>query len=415
MKTGNLLTWNGRRSLTGVEAYSYFSQFSYFAPARSTRNADPSSEPAGCLPHILIEAAPWLPGAKLNHHSRSALLRESANMERSASIPGSPSGGSREGLAMRRVALIYNPASGQYSARRALAVAKALTVLREAGVTAEAYETGEPGSGAARASQAVRDGCDAVIACGGDGTVHEVAQSLVGCDVALGVIPLGTANALAANLGLIAPPAKAARTLLHAKPVRVPVGRIQYRDHAGQPASRYFVVAAGVGPDALLMSRLDAGLKRRLGYVLYLIEAAKIWATDPFPLFEAALAVNGTGARRVLEVSQLLAVRVRSFGGALRQLVPGATLRDHSLHLLAFGTRSRLHYLKFLLAVVAGRQTFNGHIQLLKTRSVACRPRNGSRETMFVEADGEVLGSLPVTIEVAPQSLTLLIPPGAEP
>jgi diacylglycerol kinase (ATP) len=316
---------------------------------------------------------------------------------------------------MRRVAFIYNPASGQYSARRPVAINEALAVFREAGIEAEAYETGEPGSGTERAAEVIREGCDAIVACGGDGTVHEVAQSLVGSDVALGVIPLGTANALAANLGLIAPPAKVARALLDAKPVRVPVGRIHYRDGAGQPASRYFVVAAGVGPDALLMSRLDAGLKRRLGYVLYLIEAAKIWATDPFPLFEAALPVNGTGTRRVIEVSQLLAVRVRSFGGALRKLVPGATLRDHSLHLIAFGTRSRLHYLKFLLAVVAGRHTFNGHIQLLKTEAVECWPRNGSRETMFVEADGEVLGSLPVTIEVVPQSLTLLMPPGAEP
>ncbi len=316
---------------------------------------------------------------------------------------------------MRRVALIYNPASGQYSARRPIAVNEALTVLREAGVEAEAYETGEPGSGTARAGEAVRGGFDAIVACGGDGTVHEVVQSLVGSDVALGVIPLGTANALAANLGLIATPAKVARTLLDARPVRVPVGRIHFRDGAGNPASRYFVVAAGIGPDALLMSRLDAGLKRRLGYVLYLIEAAKIWATDPFPLFEAALAVNGTGTERVVEVSQLLAVRVRSFGGALRQLAPGATLRDPSLHLLAFGTRSRLQYLKFLLAVVAGRHTFNGHIQLLETEAVQCRARNGSRETMFVEADGEVLGSLPVKIEVVPQALTLLIPPGAEP
>lgn len=340
---------------------------------------------------------------------------ESAKMEKVSKESGSPSGGSREGLAMRRVAFIYNPVSGQYSARRATIIEEAVAVFRQAAIEVQAYETSGPGSGTARAAQAIREGFDAVVACGGDGTVHEVAQSLVGSNVALGVIPLGTANALAANLGLIARPAKVARTLLDAQPVRVPVGRIHYHDGAGQPASRYFVIAAGVGPDALLMSRLDAGLKRRLGYVLYLIEAAKLWATHPFPLFEAALAPNGNGAGRVIEVSQLLAVRVRSFGGALRQLVPGATLRDRSLHLIAFGTRSRLHYLKFLLAVVAGRQTFNGAIQLLKTDAVECRPRNGSQETMFVEADGEVLGSLPVTIEVVPQSLTLLMPPGAQP
>ena len=69
------------------------------------------------------------------------------------------------------------------------------------------------------------------------------------------------------------------------------------------------------------MSRLDAGLKRRLGYALYLIEAFRIWATDPFPFFETSF-TNGTGHRRVEDVSQLLAVRVRSFGGVLRNWLP---------------------------------------------------------------------------------------------
>ena len=316
---------------------------------------------------------------------------------------------------MRRVALIYNPASGQYSARRSKAVHEALVVLRAAGVEAEAYETTCVGGGTTHAAEAVRRGCDAVVACGGDGTVHEVLQSLVGTDVALGVIPLGTANALAADLNMIATPADAARMLLESTSVRIPVGRIHYQDRAGNPGSRYFLVAAGIGADALLMSRLDAGLKRRLGYALYLIEAFRIWATDPFPYFEAAFTTNGSGHRRVEEVSQLLAVRVRSFGGVLRQLAPGATLHDGNLHLLAFKTRSRVSYIRFLLAVVAGRHTFGREIELLETSSIECRARNGSHDTLFVEADGEVLGSLPVRIESVPNAINLLIPPGAQP
>jgi hypothetical protein len=107
---------------------------------------------------------------------------------------------------MRRVALIYNPVSGQYSARRKAAIEQTLAVLREAGVEVEALETKQAGEATIHARQAMDDGCDAVLACGGDGTVHEILQSLVGSDVALGVIPLGTANALAANLGLIGAP-----------------------------------------------------------------------------------------------------------------------------------------------------------------------------------------------------------------
>jgi diacylglycerol kinase (ATP) len=316
---------------------------------------------------------------------------------------------------MRRVALIYNPASGQYSARRKSAIQDALGVFREAGVAAEAFETGAPGSAMALASQSVSDGCDAILACGGDGTVHEVVQSLVGTEVALGVVPLGTANALASDLGLITSPAKAARKLLDAKPARISVGRIHFQDISGNPGSRYFIVAAGIGADALLMSRLDARLKRRLGYILYLIEAFHIWATSSFPLFEAVLPANGHGDARVVDVSQLLAVRVRSFGGVLRTLAPGASLRNGSLSLLAFRTQSRLRYLSFLLATIAGRQTFKGAVELLETPQIECRARNGSAEELFVEADGEVLGNLPVRLEVVPHSLTLLVPPGAQP
>src|SRR5208282_637014 len=211
-------------------------------------------------------------------------------------------------------------------------------------------------------------------------------------------VPLGTANALASDLGLIASPAKVARKLLDATPTRVSVGRIHYQDSQGNPGSRYFIVAAGIGADALLMSRLDTRLKRRLGYVLYLIEAFRIWATSSFPLFEAVLPANGNGGGRILEVSQLLAVRVRSFGGVLRTLAPGASLRNGSLSMLAFKTQSRLRYLSFLLAVIAGRHTFTRAVELLDTPFIECRALNGSRDALFVEADGEVLGGLPVRL-----------------
>jgi diacylglycerol kinase family enzyme len=163
------------------------------------------------------------------------------------------------------------------------------------------------------------------------------------------------------------------------------------------------------------MSRLDSRLKRRLGYVLYLIEAFRIWATSSFPLFEAELPSNGNGGGRVVEVSQLLAVRVRSFGGVLRTLAPGASLRNGSLSMLAFKTQSRLQYLSFLLAVVAGRHTFKRAVELMDSPSIECRMRDGCSDQLFVEADGEVLGHLPVRLEVVPHSLTLLIPPGVQP
>jgi YegS/Rv2252/BmrU family lipid kinase len=316
---------------------------------------------------------------------------------------------------MQRVALIYNPASGQHSARRRATIDQALAVLHDAGVEAEALETRAAGSAGAQAEEAVRRGCDTIFACGGDGTVHEILQSLVGTTVALGVVPLGTANALAANLGLLSSPAKAVRKLLSAAPVRISVGQISFQDSTGATHSRYFTVAAGVGADALFFSRLDPGLKRRFGYLLYMVEAFRVWATHSFPLFQAAFVERAAAKPRVEEISQLLAVRIRDFGGVLHNLAPGATLHKDGLRLVAFKTRSRLCYFLFMLAVMFGRQTFTREVELLDAVSVECRLRKGSSPRVFAEADGELLGDLPVRIDIVPHAVTLLIPAGARP
>jgi diacylglycerol kinase (ATP) len=316
---------------------------------------------------------------------------------------------------MRRVALIYNPASGQQSGRRSSYIESALAVLRGAGIEAEALETHSPGSGKSLALASVRQGFDSILACGGDGTVHEVLQSLVGTGVALGVVPLGTANALAQNLGLGRNPIKAVRALIAARPIEVPVGRIFFQENNGARGWRYFTVAAGVGADALLMSSMDPVLKRRFGYALYMVQALKIWASHPFPLFDASFSIDGNADPRVEQVSQLLAIRIRSFGGALGVLAPGATLHKKDLSLVAFKTRSRLQYLRFLVATLIGRQSFSRTIELLDADAVECRVLNGSKTRVFVEADGEVLGVLPARIELARETLTLLVPSHAEP
>jgi diacylglycerol kinase (ATP) len=205
------------------------------------------------------------------------------------------------------------------------------------------------------------------------------------------------------------------RALLNAVPTQVSVGRIQYRTSEGESDSRYFAVAAGVGADALLMARMDSRLKRRLGYLLYMIEATKILFTHGFPMFQASLPANANGQARVVDISQLLAVRVRSFGGALGRLAPGASVRNGSLSMIAFKTRNRFQFVSFLMAAIANRQTFGRDVELVEAESIECNAHNGSREQLFVEADGEVLGMLPVKLEVVPHALTLLVPLNAQP
>jgi diacylglycerol kinase (ATP) len=311
---------------------------------------------------------------------------------------------------MRRVALIYNPASGQRPERRAARIAEVERVLRDAGVEVKVIATEACESAGVQAQEAVREGCDTILVCGGDGTVHEALQGLVGGSAALGVIPMGTANALAADLGVPSSASKAAKMLLTAIPVRVSVGHLFYRDRGGDSRSRYFVVAAGVGADAHFFSRLDSGLKRRFGYAAYLVEAFRMWATHHFPIFAATLMETGSDTPRNEQVSQLLAIRIGNFGGVVHKLVPNASVSNGNLSVIAFKTRNRWRYLRFMGAVILRRHSFAGEIELMDCVSVECRDLEDAAAPTFVEADGELLGTLPVRIEVVPQALTLLVP-----
>src|SRR5438874_2432944 len=148
---------------------------------------------------------------------------------------------------MRKAALLYNPHSGRRRKQRVQDVEAAASVLRAAGIELDISPTRAASDAGAQVRLAIRDGFDTIIACGGDGTIHDVLQGLTGKDAALGVIPLGTANAFAHDLRLPMSPEGAARALLAAIPRRIAVGRIDYRDFNSLPAFRYFTVAAGVG------------------------------------------------------------------------------------------------------------------------------------------------------------------------
>jgi diacylglycerol kinase (ATP) len=130
-----------------------------------------------------------------------------------------------------RALLIYNPSSGNNRARRQHQVAAVEAAFDAAGNQTDILATAGPGS----APQQVREHCartpvDAVIACGGDGTMNEVLQAMVADRIpaALGIIPLGTGNVVGNDLGLSRNPAIAARQLITAKPTRIAVGQISY-------------------------------------------------------------------------------------------------------------------------------------------------------------------------------------------
>ena len=113
---------------------------------------------------------------------------------------------------------------------------------------------------------------------------------------------------------------------------------------------------------------------------------------------------------RAEEVSQVLAVRISNFGGLVNRLVPGAALGNGHLDVIAFKTSSRWRYVRFMVAVWFQRHVYSRTIELVECSAMECSELDGSGVKSFVEADGELLGTLPVRIEVVPQALTLLIP-----
>src|SRR5215467_1397353 len=141
---------------------------------------------------------------------------------------------------MQRAALFYNPLSGRRRKYRVQDVESVAVILRAAGIQLEVAPTRAASDAAAQVRMAIRDGFDTIIACGGDGTVHDVLQGLAGRTAALGIIPLGTANAMAHDLRLPMNAGAAARALLDAVPKRIAIGQIHYRDFNAIPCSRFF-------------------------------------------------------------------------------------------------------------------------------------------------------------------------------
>jgi diacylglycerol kinase (ATP) len=312
---------------------------------------------------------------------------------------------------MRKAILLHNPFSGRLRSRRAADVEAALAVLRASGVEAYDEPTRAAGAAAEQVREAIASGCDTVFACGGDGTVHDVLQGLVGTEAALGVIPLGTANALAHDLDLPLNAEGAARAALNFAPRRIAVGKLGYQDWKGNQKSCYFTVAAGIGVDAHLFYKLNATAKLHLGMGAYYYRATQLWLTHRMQNFGVEISDNGQP--RQAEVSQILAVRIRYFGGMLRELAPGASLDRPDLRLVLFHTRSRLAYLHYIARGLFGARWKVPGIELIHSSKIACHrvtADSGETSRIYVEADGELLGTLPAEISVLPGALTILWP-----
>lgn len=286
---------------------------------------------------------------------------------------------------MPEILVILNPAA---RSERAVRAWEAIKLLPGAAV----QTTSGPGDARRLAAEAVAAGCRTVIAAGGDGTVNEVVNGLAGSDAALGILPVGTMNVFAAELGLPANLEKAWE-LIVARQTRA----VDLIDANGQ----VFIQLAGVGLDAQIVQATSRSLKKNFGPLSYVISAAQIAAQKP-----PRLLVEHDGQTR--EGSFVLLGNGRFYGGPVT-FFKDARVDDGLIDVLIFKNLGYLDIVRYLGTVFMGKHTELEDVEYFQTTEL----RVSSDEAVPVETDGEVSTRLPATFRISPHRLQVIAP--AEP
>jgi diacylglycerol kinase (ATP) len=268
--------------------------------------------------------------------------------------------------------------------------------LQKAGFHVELFATPGPNRAGEIACQAVAEGCDLILAAGGDGTINETANGIAGSNVLFGALPAGTANVLANEIGLADRPDLAAEQLLDATPVRIAIGCLERPD---QPR-RHFLLMAGIGLDARIVYELDLDLKGRLGKLAYWQGGFRQFGR-PVPRFH--LAVNGVEYC----ASFALVTRVRNYGGDF-EIARQIRLTDNDFEIVIFQNHQWRDYLRFFAAIMTNRLAGTEGVAILRGNRVEVMSPEDQR--IYIQTDGEAVGVLPATFTAVPDALTLLMP-----
>lgn len=290
--------------------------------------------------------------------------------------------------AARHILVILNPrAGGRRRGRRRLR--RVLAELERRGCAVAVRTTAGPGDaeGLARAAEPE---FDLVVAAGGDGTAHEVANGLLGASRPLGVLPLGTANVLARELALPRRPERLAALLAEAAPRPIWPGRI---------GDRLFLCMGGIGFDAAVVARVDPRWKRRLGRLAFL------WAIlDNLMRHrrgEFAIRIDGAEHR----AGAAVIAKTRFYAGRF-VLAPAARAADPLFHVVLFAPGPRRAVLRTLLAMGLGVLHRAPGVRVIPARTVSL----AAAAPWPMHADGEILVGRALSVTIAERPLLVLAP-----
>jgi YegS/Rv2252/BmrU family lipid kinase len=243
--------------------------------------------------------------------------------------------------------------------------------------------------------KAAAEGCGIVVAAGGDGTVSAIAEGLIGTDTPLGIIPLGTANVLARELGI--PVALKAAIALLAGPYETKAIDAMKVKH------KHYFTQVGVGIDSLMIAGTTRERKQRFGRIAYMTTAAACLVG--FAPRRFTVTVDRRRTRH--QASQVLLANCGTLGQPPFRWGPNIAPDDGRIDVCIARARTLLDYLRLGWLVVRGRQRESPHVHYLTAeRSVSIR----TRSPLPVQADGEIIGQTPVRIRVVQGAIRVVVP-----
>jgi len=286
---------------------------------------------------------------------------------------------------LNNTVVILNPAANSDRALRARARVEALAH------GCAICTTSGPGEAEILARHAVKEGFERVVAAGGDGTIHEVVNGLAGTETTLGLLPIGTVNVFAMELGIPSNNLDLCWNIIEGDNTRL-IDLPSAND-------KYFVQLAGVGLDAQVVQETSASLKRNFGPLSYLISAAQVAARKPPRL------VIESPDTTVEEGSFVLIGNGRRYGGPF-PFFKQAVIDDGLLDVIIFKQLGYLDIINYLQKVFFSSEIRLPEIEYFQTAGI----RVSSDQDVPVELDGELVGSCPVNFQMRERQLRVLAP-----
>lgn len=299
-------------------------------------------------------------------------------------------------MSYKRIWLIYNPKAGglQHGTEK---IARLVQALRAGGVNIaddQIKATTASGDATRIAHDAVNDQVDLLIVCGGDGTINEVIQALVGSSTALAISPSGTANVLAKELQLPTSPEALAKLIATGQTNNISVGLAYNPDMSW---SRYFILMAGIGLDATIIEKVNPVQKKRWGLGAYVAAGLKtlaIWPLHPFSL-------NFNAAKHPATFA--IVANAANYAAWFR-IAPKSRLESDHLDVCIFNSQSRLIYLSYAFLSLFGAHTLSPHVIYEPVNEIYAN----TSDTTPVQLDGELVGHLPMHFECVPNALQIV-------